>query len=46
VLGKIHVSVRGLGERLKEIETNKGRRYKQVKKRLGEREAECQLLRA
>ena len=46
VLAKIHGSVRSLGMRLEDIEKNKSRRYKQVKKRLSEKSSECEALRA
>lgn len=46
VLTKIHGSVRTLGTRLEEIEKNKSRKYKHMKKKLAEKSGECETLRA
>ena len=43
---KIHGSVRTLGTRLEDIEKNKSRRYKHLKRRMSEKNAECENLRA
>jgi len=45
VLSKIHGSVRTLGSRLEEIEKNKSKRYKHMKRKLQEKTAECETLR-
>jgi hypothetical protein len=38
--------VRTLGTRLEDIEKNKSRRYKHLKRRLSDKNAECENLRA